>query len=171
VLCAFPLPGVAGAWHNPAMAVVPKVQRAQAAPALFRLLSESAVWRGALEGCAFPVALLAATQPACTLAYVNAAFVRYFGWSEADALGSSPARLLFRGDEAALQKLLADPGTRWQLSTPGKDGEERHVELVLGAVRSVEGKLTHWVLSFQDCSELERLRGDLEKLRALAATP
>ena len=69
------------------------------------------------------------------------------------------------------QKLLADPGTRWHLSTPGKDGEERHVELILGAVRSVEGKLTHWVLSFQDCSELERLRRELEKLRALAATP
>ena len=46
-----------------------------------------------------------------------------------------------------------------------------YVELILGAVRSVEGKLTHWVLSFQDCSELERLRRELEKLRALAATP
>ena len=45
------------------------------------------------------------------------------------------------------------------------------MELILGAVRSVEGKLTHWVLSFQDCSELERLRRELEKLRALAATP
>jgi hypothetical protein len=38
-------------------------------------------------------------------------------------------------------------------------------------VRSVEGKLTHWVLSFSDCSELERLRSELEKLRGLAANP
>jgi hypothetical protein len=45
------------------------------------------------------------------------------------------------------------------------------VELALGAVRSVDGKLTHWVLSFSDCSELERLRGELDKLRALAANP
>jgi PAS domain S-box-containing protein len=153
------------------MTVANKVQRTQAAPALFRLLSESAVWRAALEGCAYPLALLDAAQPARPLTYVNAAFVRYFGWSEADAVGHCPAKLLFRGDEGALQKLLADPGTRWHLSTPGKDGEERHVELILGAVRSVEGKLTHWVLSFQDCSELERLRRELEKLRALAATP
>ena len=41
----------------------------------------------------------------------------------------------------------------------------------LGALRSVDGKLTHWVLSFSDCSELERLRRELEKVRALAAAP
>jgi PAS domain S-box-containing protein len=153
------------------MTVVNKVQRTQPAPALFRLLSESALSRAALEACAFPLALLDATQPARPLTYVNAAFVRYFGWSEADTLGRSPAKLLLRGDEGALQKLLADPGTRWQLSTCAKDGEERHVELALGAVRSVDGKLTHWVLSFADCSELERLRRELEKLRSLAANP
>jgi PAS domain S-box-containing protein len=153
------------------MAVVNKLQRTQPAPALFRLLAESALSRAALEACAFPIALLDATQPARPLTYVNAAFVRYFGWSEADALGRSPAKLLLRGDEGALQKLLADPGTRWHLSICAKNGEERHAELALGAVRSVDGKLTHWVLSFADCSELERLRRELEKLRPLAANP
>ena len=153
------------------MTVVNKVQRSQAAPALFRLLSESALSRAALEACAFPLALLDAAAPDRRLTYVNAAFVRYFGWSEADAVGRSPAKLLLRGDEGALQRLLADPGTRWQLDTCGKDGEPRHVELALGAVRSVDGKLTHWVLSFADCTELERLRRELEKLRALAAAP
>jgi PAS domain S-box-containing protein len=153
------------------MTVVNKVQRTQAAPALFRLLSESALSRAALEACGFPVAVLDATLPSCPLTYVNAAFVQYFGWTEADAVGRSPAKLLLRGDEAALHKLLADPGTRWHLKTCRKDGEERHVELVLGALRSVDGRLTHWVLSFSDCSELERLRRELEKLRALAATP
>jgi PAS domain S-box-containing protein len=165
------LPGAARAWHNPGMTVVNKVQRTQAAPALFRLLSESALSRAALEACGFPLAFLDATLPERPVTYVNAAFVRYFGWSQADALGRSPAKLLFRGDEGALQKLLADPGTRWRLATCGKDGEPRHVELALGAVRSVDGKLTHWVLSFSDCSELERLRGELDKLRALAANP
>lgn len=161
----------ASAWHNPRMTVVNRVQRVQPAPALFRLLSESALSRAALEACGFPVAVLDARQPSCPLTYVNAAFVSYFGWTEADAVGRAPAKLLFRGDEAALQRLLADPGTRWRLDTSGKDGEARHVELVLGALRSVDGNLTHWVLSFSDCSELERLRGELEKLRALAATP
>lgn len=153
------------------MTVANRVQRTQPAPALFRLLSESALSRAALEACAFPLALLDATSPGRTLTYVNAAFASYFGWSEADVLGASPAKLLFRGDEAALQRLLADPGTRWRLETRGKDGEARHVELALGAVRSVDGRLTHWVLSFSDCSELEHLRSELEKLRGLAATP
>jgi PAS domain S-box-containing protein len=165
------LPAVERAWDNLGMTVVNKVQRIQAAPALFRLLSESALSRAALEACAFPLALLDAAAPARPLTYVNAAFVSYFGWSEADALGQSAAKLLFRGDEGALQRLLSDPGTRWRVSTSAKDGEARHVELALSSIRSVEGKLTHWVLSFTDCSELERLRGELEKLRALAAGP
>lgn len=151
------------------MTVVNKVQRIQAAPALARLLAESALSRAALEVCAFPVALLDAVQPSRPIAYVNAAFSRYFGWSESDAVGRPPAALLLRGDEAALQRLLADPGTRWRLATSGKDGEPRHVEVALGAVRDADGKLTHWVLSFSDCSELEHLRAELEKLRALAA--
>jgi PAS domain S-box-containing protein len=162
---------VAPPWQNGGMTVANKVQRPQAAPALFRLLSESSLSRAALEACGFPLALLDATLPARPLTYVNAAFTRYFGWGEADALGRSPAKLLLRGDEAALQRLLADPGTCWRLATCGKDGETRHVELAVGAVRSVDGKLTHWVLSFSDCSELERLRGELEKLRSLAANP
>ena len=153
------------------MTVLNKVQRTQAAPALFRLLSESAVSRAALEACGFPLALLDATSPARTVTYINAAFVNSFGWNEADAVGRSPAKLLFRGDEAALQRLLADPGTRWHLQTSGKDGEPRDVELVLGTVRSVDGKVTHWVLSFSDCSELQRLRVELEALRAIAAAP
>jgi len=165
------LPAVAAAWHKNSMTGVNKVQRTQAAPALFRLLADSALSRAALEACGFPLALLDAALPARPLTYVNAAFVSYFGWSEADAIGRSPAKLLLRGDEGALQRLLADPGTRWRLNTCGKDGEARHVDLALGAVRSVDGKLTHWVLSFSDCSELEHLRGELEKLRALAATP
>jgi PAS domain S-box-containing protein len=153
------------------MTVLNKPLRAQAAPALFRLLSESSLSRAALEACGFPLVLLDATQPARPVTYVNAAFVNYFGWSEADAIGQSPAKLLFGGDDAALQRLLADPGTRWHVKTSGKDREPRHVELALGSVRSVEGKLTHWVLSFSDCSELERLRSELEKLRGLAANP
>ena len=152
------------------MTVVNRVQRTQPAPALFRLLAESSLYRAALEACGFPLVLLDATVASRPITYVNAAFVSYFGWSEADAVGR-PAKLLFRDDESPLQRLLADPGTRWHLKTCGKDGEARHVELAAGAVRGVEGKLTHWVLSFSDCSELERLRSELEKLRALAAAP
>ena len=45
----------------------------------------------------------------------------------------------------------------------------RHVEISLGAVHSADGRLTHWVLAFSDRSELEKLRSELEGLKALAA--
>jgi PAS domain S-box-containing protein len=151
------------------MAVLSKVHRPEAAPALYRLLSESALSRAALGACGFPVALIDAGGAARKVTYVNSAFASYFGWHEADAVGRPLASLLFRGEEAALQRLLADPGSRWLLMAYGKDGEQRRVELTIGALRSADGRLTHWVLSFSDRSEEERLRCELQGLRALAA--
>lgn len=158
-------------WQNRDMTALSKVQRPQAAPALFKLLSESALSRAALEACGFPLVLLDATSAARPVTYMNAAFAAYFGWSEAEVLGRSPGTLLFGGDESTLQRLLADPGSRRQVKAWGKDGALRHVELALGTVRSADGKRTHWVLSFSDRSELERLRAELEGLRALASAP
>jgi PAS domain S-box-containing protein len=148
------------------MKVANKLERPDAAPALARLLSESALSRAALGACGFPVAMLDATSPACPITYVNAAFAAYFGWREADVIGRPLAALLFRGEEAALQKLLADPATRREMKAWAKDGTPRHVELALGAVRSADGKLTRWVLCLADRSELHKLRSELEGLRA-----
>ena len=151
------------------MAVLNKVHRPEAAPALFRLLAESALSRAALGACGFPVAMLDAGGAARKVTYVNSAFAAHFGWREADATGRPLAALLFRGEEAAVQRLLADPGTRRQLTAYGKDGTPRHVELTIGAVRAAEGRLSHWVLAFSDRSEIERLRCELEALKAVAA--
>lgn len=129
------------------MAVLSKPHR-ETAPALFRLLSESALSRAALGACGFPVALLDAGSTARKVTYVNPAFAAHFGWQEFDAVGRSLAALLFRGDETAVQRLLADPGTRRQLMVVCKGGEQCPVELTIGAVRSADGKLTHWVFSF-----------------------
>lgn len=150
------------------MPAIASARRPEIAPALFRLLSESALSRAALGVCGFPVVLVDASSPAFNVTYVNAAFAGYFGWREPDALGRPLAALLFRGEDTRLRKVLADPDARWQLTAFAKSGEERHVELTLGAVRSAEGKLTHWVLSFSDRSEAERLRGELESARPLA---
>lgn len=153
------------------MAVLNKLRRPEVAPALFRLLSESALSRAALGACGFPVLLLDASTSALKVAYLNSAFAGYFGWQEADAIGRPIAALLFRGEEAKLQRLLADTETRWQLTTFAKDGAQRHVELTIGAVRSADGRLTHWVFSFSDRSEAERLRGELQGLRAKTRAP
>ena len=144
------------------MALVNKIQRPDNAPALSRLLKESALSRAALGACGIPVAMLDATAAARPVSYVNAAFTTYFGWAEADAVGRSLAALLFRGDEAALpaEGALPRAAKAWT-----KDGTARHVDVTVGAVRDADGKLTRWVVSFADRSELERLREQLEGRR------
>ncbi|HYN12892.1 MAG TPA: PAS domain-containing protein [Burkholderiales bacterium] len=140
----------------------------EAAPALYRLLSDGALSHAALGACGLPLAILNAATPARPVCYVNPAFEGFFGYRADEALGRPLAALLFRGDEALVHRLLAESPSRWQLKAGGKDGIVRHVELTIGAVRSAEGRLTHWVAAFSDRGELERLRSELEALRALA---
>lgn len=153
------------------MPVLNKALKPEAAPALFRLLSDSALSRAALGACGFPLAILDAAGPARLVTYVNPAFEGFFGYRLGETLGRPLATLLFRGEEALLHRLLAESTSLWQVKVWGKDAKLRHVELALGAVRSAEGRLTHWVVTFSDRSELERLRSELEALRNLAATP
>jgi PAS domain S-box-containing protein len=151
------------------MAAPNKLERQ--APALHRLLSDGALARAALGACGFPLAMLDARAGERPLTYVNSAFEDFFGYGAGEALGRPLAALLFRGDEPLAHRLLAESGSRWKLRAWAKDGAVRHVEIALGAVRSAEGELTHWVVAFSDRAELERLRSQLEGLQALAATP
>jgi PAS domain S-box-containing protein len=143
-----------------------KALRTQAAPALFQLLADSALSRAALNACGVPLALLDATSAKHPVSYVNAAFAAYFGFSETEARGKSIAALLLKGDEALLQRVLADSPAAWPLSAWRKDGGALHVQLALGGVRGADGRLTHWVLTFSDRCEVERLRAELETLKA-----
>lgn len=153
------------------MSALGKPSRPDAAPALFRLLADSAMSRAALGACGFPVAILDATAPTRPVTYVNPAFEGFFGYAPGEALGQPLAALVFRGDEALLHRLLAEPSSRWQIKAWTHDGTQRHVELTLGAVRSTEGRITHWVAAFSDRGELEKLRSELEALRTLASAP
>lgn len=151
------------------MTVPGKSTRIDAAPALFRLLADSALARAALNCCGMPVAIIdVSTGKAKAIKYSNVAFEALFGYCETDMAGRSLAALLFRGDEPLVQRLLEGP-RRWALVAWGKDGTERHVELAVAGVRGVDGRVTHWVLSFTDRSEVEKLRGEIESLKALSA--
>jgi PAS domain S-box-containing protein len=141
----------------------------QTAPALFRLLSDSALSRAALGACGVPVALLDANAKIRSFSYVNAAFESFFGYSESEALVRPAAALLFRGDEALLQRLLAESPRRWELTAWAKDGDVRHVEVALCGLRSADGRLTHWVVAFCDRTEVEKLRAQIEALKSAAA--
>jgi PAS domain S-box-containing protein len=153
------------------MASVMKPAKPEAAPALYRLLTDSALSRAALGACGVPLAILDARIPARSVTYVNPAFETFFGVRASDALGHPLPKLLFKNDEPLVHRLLAEPSSRWKLRAWGKDGAVRHVDVSLGAVHSAAGELTHWVVAFADRSEVEKLRAELEGLKSLAAAP
>ena len=150
-------------------APLPPNGRVDAAPALFRLLSDSALARAALSACGFPVALVDATSPGRPVTYVNAAFEDFFGYREAEARGRGVVDLLFRGEDIVAQRLFAEPPSRSRLSACGKEGTALQVEVAVSALRGAEGGLTHWVLAFTDRSELERAREELASLKSPSA--
>jgi PAS domain S-box-containing protein len=153
------------------MTALHRTARPDPSAALHRLLSDSAVWRAALGACAFPLAVLDATTPLRPVTYLNGAFEGTFGYRSAEALGRPLSALIFRGDDALVHRLLAESASRRELRAWGKDGRARHVELAPGAVRSAEGRLTHWVVAFSDRAEVERLRDEISALKALASAP
>ena len=140
--------------------------RPEVAPALFRLRSESALSRAALDACGAPLVLVDAARDNA-ISYVNRAFEAFFGYRAAEALGRPAARLLFADADAA-GRLFRNPETQMLLRAQRKDGSPAHVEVAAGAMRGVDGRVTHWVLAFSDRTELEQLRGELNALRAAA---
>lgn len=146
-------------WKNP-----------PAAPALARLLADSALSRAALAACGFPVAFADACAKGRPLTYANPAFEAFFGYRAGEVIGRPAITLLFPEDESSAEMFSAAP-TRLQMRARRKDGSGAEVDLSVGMVHGVDGRLTHWVLAFADRSEIERLRGELRVLRSLAAAP
>lgn len=128
-----------------------------AAPALFRLLSDSALNRAALDVCAAPVAIMDACAPTYQVVYVNPAFEALFGHAGKEAVGR-PARPLLVEDADVLLPWLPWGGefSRIELACRHRDGSPIRVEAVAGDVRGTRGERTHWVLTFTD---LDRLGG------------
>ena len=128
-----------------------------AAPALFRLLSDSALNRAALDVCGAPVAIVDASATAYPVVYVNPAFEALFGHASRDAVGR-PARALLVSDERALLCWLpwGGEGARVELACHHSDGSTIRVEAVAGDVRGTRGERTHWVLTFTDLDRLGR---------------
>jgi len=151
------------------MSAVNRFRRNDPVPALARLLSDSALWKATVGACGLPLAVLDAAASQRSITYVNPAFEAFFGYAAREALGGTLAQLVLRGDEPLAHRLLAESQSRWQIKAWTKDGALRHVELTVGAVRSAEGRITHWVVAFTDRSELERLRAELDALRRLDA--
>lgn len=148
----------------------PNGHRPAATPALARFLSDSALSRAALAACGFPVALSDAAAAGYPLTYVNPAFEAFFGYRAEEVLGRPAITLLFPEDEAAAS-MFKDAPLRQQMRARRKDGSTAEVDLSIGMVHSVDGRLTHWVLAFADRSEIARMREELRVLRSIAAAP
>jgi PAS domain S-box-containing protein len=132
------------------MHALKQAQSNDTTPALTRLLSESALYRAALEACGFPVAILDAADPARPVSYVNPAFEEFFGYAERDALGRGLAELVLRGDEPLAHRLLAGSRSHWQINVFSRDGTPHRTEATLGAVRGPDERITHWVAAFAE---------------------
>ena len=144
--------------------------RAVAAPALARLLSDSALSRAALAACGFPVALADASAKGRPLTYVNPAFEAFFGYRADEVLGRPAITLLFPEDEARRACSTRRPcGCR--CARAARTARRAEVELSIGMVHGVDGRLTHWVLAFADRGEIARMREELRVLRSIAAAP
>ena len=152
------------------MTLSDKATRHAPAPALARLLADSALNRAALSACGFPVALADAAAKARPLTYVNPAFEAFFGYRSDELIGRPVITLLFPEAEQAAGMFNQGPA-RVRLRARRKDASAVDVELTIGMVHGSDGRLTHWVLTFADHSELERLREELRVLRAIAASP
>jgi PAS domain S-box-containing protein len=144
--------------------------RAVAAPALARLLADSALSRAALAACGFPVALADATAKGRPLTYVNPSFESYFGYRADEVLGRPVITLLFP-EAGGAADMFNDAPVRLQMRARCKDGASAAVELSIGMVHGVDGLLTHWVLAFADRSEIARMQEELRVLRSIAAAP
>jgi len=149
---------------------LPNGARPPAAPALARLLSDSALSRAALAACGFPVALADAGAKGRPLTYVNPAFEAFFGYRAEEVLGRPVITLLFPEAEGAGSMFNEAPARR-QMRARCKDGAGAEVELSIGMVHGVDGRLTHWVLTFADRGEIARMQEELRVLRAIAAAP
>jgi len=144
--------------------------RVPAAPALARLLSDSALSRAALAACGFPVALADASTKGRPLTYVNPAFEAYFGYRADEVLGRPVITLLFPEADGA-GSMFDEVPARVQTRARCKNGASAEVELSIGMVHGVDGMLTHWVLAFADRGEIARMQEELRVLRAIAAAP
>ena len=131
----------------------------EAAPALFRLLSDSALYRAAMSASSLPLALLDAGHAELPFVFVNPAFERLCGYAARDTLGRHASLVLAAcSEEASLRTVLepagattaANAGLRIACRVRQRDATERAVLAVFDPVRDNRGRVTHWIVALDD---------------------
>ncbi len=107
-------------------------------------------------------------DPGPRTVYVNAAFERRTGYTQAEALGNSPRMLQGpRTDRAALDRIRAAlrawQPVREELVNYRKDGSEFWLELDIAPVADETGWFTHWVAVERDITERKQAERAVEE--------
>ena len=103
-------------------------------------------------------------EPGPTIVYANPAFTRLTGYAAEEALGRSPRFLQGPGtDRAALDRtrasLAAGEAFRGEVLNYRADGSTYWIEWLITPVRSVDGRVTHWVAAQRDVTERKASEG------------
>lgn len=137
-----------------------QTDRRRPAPALFQLLSDSALNRAALSACGFAIALLDAHRPGMPLTFANPALEQLCGTHADQLLGRQAGSALFAAGGTALLaelegRVRAEHGPARARAPlhPAANGEpqvSREVDIALNAVRDVRGAISCWVLALHE---------------------
>jgi PAS domain S-box-containing protein len=114
------------------------------------------------------------TDPSGTIQWVNPAFTRLTGYTEAEAVGQS-TRLLRSGmQEAAVYAVLwktvaAGDVWRGELLNRRKDGSLYHEQMTITPVLGADGKVLHYVAIKEDVTEQRRIDERMRDAQRLEA--
>lgn len=128
--------------------------------------AELRLLRRAIESTENGIAVVNAGEDDMPLVYVNAAFEKITGYSEAESLGRN-CRFLQAGDryqaglDAVRTAIQGKYETRSLLRNYRKNGEMFYNQLSISPVRDDSGKLTHFVGVLNDVSDRQRYEAQL----------
>ena len=114
------------------------------------------------------------TDPAGTIQWVNPAFTRLTGYSEAEAVGQSTRLLRSGAQEAAVYAdlwttVIAGEVWRGELVNRRKDGSLYHEQMTITPVPGPDGKARHFVAIKEDVTERRRIDGRMRDAQRLEA--
>lgn len=145
--CKLPGAAISGARAVPGTASA-RAAREQAAPALFRLLSESALYRSLFSACGVALGIVEARSPRPVFIQVNRAFERSFACQQSEACRNPVATLLLNGDIALERRLFGETAARAQIRATQRDGSAVPIDMTIDPLRDCDGRVTHWAVAF-----------------------
>ena len=134
---------------------------------LHEALDALRLYRRAIDASANAIILVSATRPGYPIEYVNPAFERIRGYTQAQAVGRGLLELGAREpDQAALAELRAAVRERREGHVSTRltcgDGREMYAEVYIAPVNNEDGVTTHFVMTQYDVTKAKRYEAELE---------